>query len=276
MERHPALTSNTPWCFGLHHNPDSAKCTACPFKAECTTMCQHWIDRRSIAQEEAAAVATVPEDTDPEAMLMAIVKDHIGRPPRFRSGKERTSIRLGLLIVKAELAAKDPPEDLSHWIAAQVGCMKARLKRNAMILPGHLLGPEADRRYRAFVRQLNRNYVDETLRLRRDRAVSIDDVSFEVADFLRVCYLDGMDPLLHDERAKLSPAAKRVITSPDRPFERSCALRATADFLHQLHPGLQHRLTAPTSWNWSALIVSLLRLFPLHESDTPLCPSLEA
>jgi hypothetical protein len=266
--RMPAATSDHPRCFGVSHNEDDRDCKRCPVRAQCAGVCQSWRDRRSLAEAEADATH-LPEDDDdgdPEGLLKEIVREHIGRPPRYIDSAHRRKVRLGLAALRAELRARTPTQSLRVWIEAQVGAMQSHIAKSGAILPGQLFGPDAERRYRGHVRYLNRNFVDATLRVRMHRSARVDEMSFEIAEVLRACWLDGVATTDHPHWKVLSAAAQKVVKNADQPLGRACALRAACDFLHQLRPGIQHRITAPESWDWTAFLTFIHTHFPAAES----------
>lgn len=276
MDRTPATTSAEPRCFGVSYHADDGDCRRCPARERCEPLCRFWTDRRSISQVEADITHFVDdsEGIDPEIMLREIVREHIGRPHRYRSKDDKRKIVLGLAAVRADLRARKPAQSLTVWIEAQVGCLKDRIASNGVILPGHMLGPEAERRYRGHVRYLNRNFVNETLRVRRDYSVQLDDVSYELFELLRLCWLDATSPREHPAYGGLSAQAIYAFTHPDSARGRACALRAACDFLHHLKPGLQHRIACPPSWDWTAFMRFVLDHFPPAEAATSPTPEL--
>lgn len=213
----------------------------------------------------------LPKDdsADPEIVLEDIVRAHIGRPPRYTGWEPKRKIQIGLRALRTELHNRKPAQFLGVWIEAQVGCMKDRLARDGLVHAGWLFGPDAERRYRAHVRYLNDHFIDETPRVRQDYARRIDAVSFELAELLRVCWLDGRAADMCAGWTGITASAARVLQNPTTRFGYACALRAACDFLHQICPGVQHRIAAPVRWNWTAFLDFVCTHFPATESANP-------
>ncbi len=262
MERIPATTSTEPPCFGTRVTPRDRKCAACPIRAACVETCRWWIDQRSIRQAEAESTSTAPsvEGEDSIQTVKRLARWYFGKTVAIEQ-----SLATGIHGVVRDVSASG--RDINTWICAQLEGIRhvylLRPKMNIRLSIGHFRGQHAENRYKYYISQRNARRIDMPQRHKQVEARKVDGNSFEVSEFIRVVYLDGIDdPALHPEFAALTPAAQHIITDPNKSAHIPAVLRAACDFLGWLHPGADQRIMMPLCWDWTSFIAFVRVLFP--------------